>query len=75
MQQGRNVHLKGAGKAIERGQRGHSLAVLDLGNIGAGNAHAAGELTLTEIADVTKIAHGSGDLKTLVGVFERGNQG
>ena len=75
VQQGRDIHLKGAGEAIERGERGHGLAVLDLGDIGAGNAHAACELTLAEVADVAEIAHGGGDLEALVGVFEGGDKG
>jgi hypothetical protein len=53
-----DVDLKGSGEAIERGQRRHGLAVLDLGYVGAGNAHAGGELPLREIAHVAQIANG-----------------
>lgn len=62
-EQGGDVDLEGAGEAIERGERRHGLAVLDLGDVGAGHAHASGELALREIADVAKIAHGGGNLR------------
>ena len=61
-----DVHLERLGETVERGQRRHGLAVLDLGDVGAGDAHAGGELALGEIADVAKIAHGSGDLESTV---------
>ena len=61
-EQGGDIDLQGAGEAIERRERGHCLAVLDLGDVGAWHAHARGELALREIADVAKIAHGGGNL-------------
>lgn len=57
-----DVDLEGAGEAVERGQSGHGLAVLDFRDVGAGHAHAGGELALGEIADVAEIAHGGGNL-------------
>lgn len=57
-QQGGDVDLQSLGEAIERGQRGHGLAVLDLRDVGAGHVHAGGQLTLREVADVAQIAHG-----------------
>src|SRR6185312_16176079 len=41
---------------------GHGLAVLDLGDVGARDVHARGELPLREIADAAEIADGRGDL-------------
>ena len=64
-EQGGDIDLQGAGEAIERGQGRHGLAVLDLGDVGARDAHARGELPLREIADVAEIAHGGGDLKAV----------
>ncbi len=63
-QQGGDVDLKSFGEAIERGQGRHGLAVLDLGDVGAGYAHACRELPLREIAYVTQISNGGGDLQT-----------
>jgi hypothetical protein len=45
-QQGGDVDLQGPGEAIERGERGHGFAVLDLRDVGAGHVHASGQLTL-----------------------------
>ncbi|HMH13352.1 MAG TPA: hypothetical protein VK578_09610 [Edaphobacter sp.] len=45
-QQGGDIDLKGFSKAIERGERGHGFAVLDLRDVGARHVHAGGELTL-----------------------------
>ena len=61
-EQGGDIDLEGAGEAIERGQGRHGLAVLDLGDVGARDVHARGELPLREVADVAEIAHGGGDL-------------
>ena len=61
-QQGGDIDLEGPGEAIERGQCRHCLAVLDLGDIGAGNAHTGGELSLREIAHMAQIANGCGYL-------------
>ena len=61
-EQGGDVDLEGARETIERRQRGHGLAVLDLGDVGARHVHARGELTLREIANAAEIAHGGGDL-------------
>ena len=63
-QQGRDVDLKSFREAGERGQGWHGLAVLDLGDIGAGDVHAASELPLRQVADVTQIADGRSYLKT-----------
>jgi hypothetical protein len=62
-QERRDVDLKGAGEAIERRERRHGFAVFDFGDVGAGNAHASGELTLGEITDVPQIADGGGYLQ------------
>jgi len=66
-EQGGDIDLESAGEAVERGQRRHSLAVLDLRDVGAGNAHARGELALREIPDVTQIAHGGSYLQAAFG--------
>jgi len=68
-EQGGDVHLQGASEAIERGQGRHRLAILDLGDVGAGHAHTRGELALREIADVAKIAHGGSYLWAGLGSF------
>jgi len=65
-----DVHLERAGEAVERGKRRHGLAVLDLRDVGARDAHAGGELALRKIADVAKIAHRGGDLEATL--FLRG---
>jgi hypothetical protein len=52
-----DVHLQRTRQTVERGERRHRLAVLNLGDIGAGNAHSPGELPLREIAHATQIAH------------------
>ena len=62
-QQGGDVDLKGPGEAVERGEGRHGLAVLDLRDVGARDAHAGGELPLREIAHVAQIANGGGDLQ------------
>ena len=61
-EQGGDVDLEGAGEAIERGQGRHGLAVFDLGDVGARDVHAPGELPLRKIADAAEIADGRGDL-------------
>ena len=58
-QQCRNIHLQRACETVKRGQRRHRLAILDLRDISARNAHAGGELALAQIADVAQIAHRS----------------
>jgi hypothetical protein len=73
-EQGGDVDLKGASEAIERGERRHSLAVLDLGDVGARDAHARGELTLREIAHVTQVADGAGYLEAACLRGWRGDQ-
>jgi hypothetical protein len=45
-QQGGDVDLKSTGEAIERRERRHSLAILDLRDVGAWDAHAGSELPL-----------------------------
>ena len=62
-QEGRDVHLEGLGQPVERGEGGHGLAVLDLGDVGARHVHARGELTLGEVAHVTEVADSCGDLE------------
>jgi len=62
-QQSGDVDLKGPGEAIERGQGRHGLAVLDLRDVGAGDAHAGCELPLREVAHVAQISNGGGHLQ------------
>lgn len=62
-QEGGDVDLKGTGEAIERGQGRHGLAVLDFGDVSAGDAHASGELALREIAHMAQIANSCGYLQ------------
>ena len=57
-EQGGDIHLQGAGEAIERRQGGHRLAILDLGDVGAWHTHAGSELALREVPNVAEIAHG-----------------
>ena len=61
-EKGGDVDLEGLGETVERGERGHRFAVLDLRDVGARNVHARGKLALGEIADVTEVADGGGDL-------------
>src|SRR5882757_9278322 len=63
-QQGRDIDWQGPGQPIERGQRRHGLAVLDLRDVGARHVHAGGELTLREIAHVAQITNGCRYLNT-----------
>ena len=63
-EQGGDVDLESAGEAIQGGERRHGLAVLDLGDVGAGYAHAGGELTLREITHVAQIPNGGGYLES-----------
>lgn len=56
-QEGGDVDLKGFGETIERRERRHCLAVLDLGDVSTGDAHAGSELPLREIADVSQVAN------------------
>jgi hypothetical protein len=55
-EQGGDIDLERAGKAVERRERGHRLAILDLRDVGARDAHAAGKLALREVADVAEVA-------------------
>lgn len=73
-EQSGDVHLEGLRQPVERGERRHGLAVLDLRDVGAGDVHAGGELTLREIADVTQIANGGGDLQAVVGSCRGGDE-
>ena len=66
-QQSGDVDLESFRQAIERGQRRHGLAVLDLRDVGAGHVHAGGELTLREVAHVAQIANGCRYLKAFAG--------
>ena len=54
-----DIDLKGAREAIEGGEGGHGLSVFDFGDVGAGHAHARGELALGEVADVAQVADGA----------------
>jgi hypothetical protein len=63
-QQGGDIDLKSAGQPVKRRKRRHGLAVLDLGDVGAGNAHASGQLTLRQVAHVAQVANGCGYLYT-----------
>ncbi len=63
-QKGGYIHLERTCQAIERREGRHSLAVLDLRDVGTGHAHAPGKLTLREIAHLAKLANGVGDLQT-----------
>jgi hypothetical protein len=62
-QEGGDVDLKGPGETVERGEGRHSLAVLDLRDVGAGYSHARCELALREIAHVAQVSNGSGNLQ------------
>lgn len=74
-QEGGDIHLEGAGKAVERRESGHGLAVLDFGDVGAGHTHASGELTLREIAHVAQVANGSGYLDATFCCWLGGDKG
>ncbi len=65
---------EGARKTVERGERRHRFAVLDLGDVGARNVHARGQLALREVAHVTQLAHRSGDLQTFDGGLVLGDE-
>ena len=62
-QQGGDIHLEGAGETIEGGEGRHSLAVLDLGDVGAWYSHTRCELTLRQITYVAQVANGVGYLQ------------
>lgn len=62
-----DVDLEGAGEAIEGREGRHGLPVLDLRDVGARDAHARGELTLGEVADVAEVTNGTGDLEGSIG--------
>lgn len=61
-QEGGDVDLESFGEAVKGRQRRHSLAILDLGDVGAGDTHAGGELPLREIAHVAQVANCGGYL-------------
>jgi hypothetical protein len=61
-QQGGDVDLKSTGETVERREGRHGLAILDLRDVGAWNAHASSELSLREIAHVAQVANGGGYL-------------
>lgn len=63
-EQGRDIDLQGSGETIQRRESRHCLSVLDLGDVGAWDVHARGELALGQIANVTKVANRSSDLKS-----------
>jgi hypothetical protein len=62
-QEAGDIDLKGTGKAVERGEGRHGLAVLDLRDIGSGYSHAGCELALREVAHVAQVSNGGGDLE------------
>ena len=66
-QQGGDIDLQGTGEAIQRGEGWHSLAILDLRDIGTRNAHACGELALRQVAHVAQIADRRGHLQATLG--------
>lgn len=54
---GGDIHLEGAREAVQRGQGGHSLGILDFRDVGARHPHASCELTLGEIPHVAEVPH------------------
>src|SRR5882757_10354196 len=69
-EQGRDIDLQCIGKALERGERRHGFPVLYLRDIGTGNVHAPGKLTLRQVTHVPQIAHGGSNLNpALLGGF------
>jgi hypothetical protein len=63
-QQGGDVYLQGAGQAVKRRERRHGLAVFDLGDVGARDAHASSQLALRQVAHVAQVANGRCYLQT-----------
>ena len=70
-----DVDLESVRETREGGQRGHGLAVLDLGDVGARHTHTSGELSLREITHVAQIPDGGGDLNVTFRDGHRGNEG
>ena len=62
--QGRDVNLQSFRQTIQGGEGRHCLAVLDLGDVGAGDVHACSELTLRQVAYVAQVANRGCYLKT-----------
>ena len=65
-----DVHFERGGKPFERPQRRDRLAVFNLGNVGAGNLHAAGQLTLAQVAGLANLLHLRRHAKTGVGIAD-----
>jgi hypothetical protein len=61
-QEGGDIDLKSSGEAVERGESGHGLAVLDLRDVSAGDTHTGGKLSLREVAHVAQVSNGGGYL-------------
>lgn len=74
-QQGGDIDLQSPGQPVERGERRHRLAILDLRDVGARHAHAGGQLALREITHVAQIANSGGYLEAVVAGCGLGNQG
>jgi hypothetical protein len=62
--QGRDIDLQSPREAVQGREGGHRLAVLDLGDVGAGDVHAGSKLTLGQVADMAQVADGCGYLET-----------
>jgi hypothetical protein len=73
-QQRGDVDLKSTGETVERGEGWHGLAVLDLRDVSAGHSHARCELTLREVAHVTQVSNGSGDLDAALLSYRGGDE-
>src|ERR1700720_4497021 len=59
-----DVDLKGCSQTLERSEGRNGLAVFDLGDVGAGNLHAAGELPLAEVTSLANVLDLSRHAKT-----------
>ncbi len=73
-QEGGDVDLKCPGEAIERREGRHCFAVLDLRDVGAGDAHASSELPLREIAHMAQVANGGGYLQAAFDCYGCGDE-
>ena len=59
-----DVDLEGVGEALQRSQGGDGFAVLNLGDVGARNLHATGELALAKVARLSDLADLARNLQT-----------
>ena len=53
----RHVHFQRLGQPLERTERGNRLAVLDLGDVRPRDLHAAGQLTLAQVARLADVPY------------------